>query len=334
MSKAIKGIGRAVSRIVKGIGKGIKKFAKSAIGKAIIMVAAAYFLGPAVGSLLQSAGGAIAAGAEVGSLAASVGNGIASVGSFIGGTGAAAGSGLTGALEAAGSSVATAGSNLVSGVQGMFAGAQGAAPVAEGAGWVSAEGGAGYAGGAAADSSGLISSMAQPGVGGPDASWAPPDMGSQVPGGPDSWAPADAGAALPDLSGAPANTGQLSAQPPQSNIPNLADKFQTQNLGNGLNQTPGIPSQGAELPSNMRGISPQAQSTLGNPIQSTSPQTSRGWLNQIMNDSRAKSALITGGMQLGGGLINGYGQARSAQAAYDRERERVRRNQDVSGLRV
>jgi hypothetical protein len=62
--------------------------------------------------------------------------------------------------------------------------------------------------------------------------------------------------------------------------------------------------------------------------------SSKGWLSQIMNDSRAKSALITGGMQLGGGLINGYGQARSAQAAYDRERERVRRNQDVSGLRV
>lgn len=299
MSKAIKGIGRAVSKIVKGIGKGIKKLAKSTLGKVVLTVAAGLILGPAVGSLMQSAGGALAAGAVEGSLASIVGNGLTSVGSFIGGTGAAAGSGLSGALEAAASSVTTSVGNAFSGVKSFFGGGAPAPTAgADPGGWVSAEGGAGYSGGMAADASQLAAPMSF-----------------------------DSGANVEQM------TSAANPLAPQSNIPpSLAEKPVSINS---MAQPPQMAPQPVE-PGGLR--VPQAE--VGGP---RAPQmqpmqapagSSKGWLSQIMNDSRAKSALITGGMQLGGGLISGYGQARSAQAAYDRERERVRRNQDVSGLRV
>lgn len=313
MSKAIKGIGRAVSKIVKGIGKGIKKLAKSTLGKVVLTVAAGLILGPAVGSLMQSAGGALAAGAVEGSLASVVGSGLSSVGSFLGGTGAAAGSGLSGALEAAATSVTTSVGNVVSGVKGLFGGAPAAAPEAA-SGWVSAEGGAGYAGGAAADASALGASMVP---GGPD-SWAPPDMGNAVPGGPDSWAPPQQTSNIPpSLAERPVSVNSMAQptpQPYQMGDPGLRPPTQVP----GQVQMAQVPTPGG----------------IGAPAKVVNTGSSQGWLSQIMNDSRAKSALITGGMQLGGGLINGYGQARSAQAAYDRERERVRRNQDVTALRV
>lgn len=298
MSKAIKGIGRAVSRIVKGIGKGIKKFAKSTLGKVVLTVAAGLILGPAVGSLMQSAGGALAAGAVEGSLASIVGNGLTSVGSFIGGTGAAAGSGLSGALEAAASSVTTSVGNAISGVKSFFGGSAPAPTVgADPGGWVSAEGGAGYSGGMAADASQLAAPV-----------------------------PFDSGANVEQMTSA-ANPLEV----PQSNIPpSLAEKPVTVNS---MAQPPQMAPQTVE-PGGLR--VPQVEPGGLRAPQMQAPQlgSSKGWLNQIMNDSRAKSALITGGIQVGGGLINGYGQGRAAQAAYERERERMRRNLDVSGVRV
>ena len=294
MSKAIKGIGRAVSRIVKGVAKGIKKFAKSTLGKVVLTVAAGLILGPAVGSLMQSAGGALAAGAAQGSLASIVGSGLSSVGSFIGGTGAAAGSGLSGALEAAATSVTTSVGNAFSGVKSFFGGGSPAPTVgADPGGWVSAEGGAGYSGGMAADASQFAAPMSF-----------------------------DSGANVEQMTSA-ANPLEV----PQSNIPpSLAEKPVTVN-------SMAQPPQMAE-PGGLRVPQAEAGGLRAPQMQAPQPGFSKGWLSQIMNDSRAKSALITGGMQLGGGLISGYGQARAAQAAYDRERERVRRNQDVSGLRV
>lgn len=296
MSKALKSVGRAVSRIVKGIGKGIRKLAKSTLGKVVLTVAAGLILGPAVGSLMQSAGGALAAGAVEGSLASIVGNGLSSVGSFIGGTGAAAGSGLSGALEAAATSVTTSVGNAFSGVKSFFGGSAPAPTVgADPGGWVSAEGGAGYSGGMAADASQLAAPV-----------------------------PFDSGANVEQM------TSAANPLAPQSNIPpSLAEKPVSIN-------SMAQPPQTME-PGGLR--VPQAEAGGLRAPQMQAPQvapagSSKGWLSQIMNDSRAKSALITGGMQLGGGLISGYGQARAAQAAYDRERERVRRNQDVSGLRV
>jgi hypothetical protein len=264
----------------------------------VLAVVAGMILGPAVGSLMQSAGGALAAGAAEGSLASIVGNGLSSAGSFIGGTGAAAGSGLSGALEAAASSVTTSVGNAFSGVKSFFGGGPAPTVGADPGGWVSAEGGAGYSGGMAADASQL----------------AAPTM------------PFDSGANVERMTSA---ANPLEA--PQSNIPpSLAEKPVTVNS---MAQPPQMAPQSVE-PGGLR--VPQAEAGGLRAPQMQAPQlgSSKGWLSQIMNDSRAKSALITGGMQLGGGLINGYGQARSAQAAYDRERERVRRNQDVSGLRV
>ena len=299
MSKALKSVGRAVSRIVKGIAKGVKKLAKSTLGKVVLTVAAGLILGPAVGSLMQSAGGALAAGAVEGSLASIVGNGLTSVGSFIGGTGAAAGSGLSGALEAAASSVTTSVGNAVSGVKSFFGGGAPAPTVgADPGGWVSAEGGAGYSGGMAADASQLAAPVSF-----------------------------DSGANVEQM------TSAANPLAPQSNIPSsLAEKPVSINS---MAQPPQMAPQPVE-PGGLR--VPQAEvgglrAPQMQPMQAPA-DSSKGWLSQIMNDSRAKSALITGGMQLGGGLISGYGQARAAQAAYDRERERVRRNQDVSGLRV
>lgn len=299
MSKAVKSVGRAVGKIVRGIGKGIRKLAKSTLGKVVLTVAAGLILGPAVGSLMQSAGGALAAGAVEGSLASIVGNGLTSVGSFIGGTGAAAGSGLSGALEAAASSVTTSVGNAVSGVKNFFGGGAPAPTVgADPGGWVSAEGGAGYSGGMAADASQLAAPVSF-----------------------------DSGANVEQM------TSAANPLAPQSNIPpSLAEKPVSINS---MAQPPQMAPQPVE-PGGLR--VPQAEvgglrAPQMQPMQAPAG-SSKGWLSQIMNDSRAKSALITGGMQLGGGLISGYGQARAAQAAYDRERERVRRNQDVSGLRV
>lgn len=301
MSKAIRGIGKAVGKIVRGIGKGLKRLAKTTLGKVVLTVAAGLILGPAVGSLMQSAGGALAAGAAQGSLASIVGSGLSSVGSFIGGTGAAAGSGLSGALEAAATSVTTSVGNAFSGVKSFFGGSAPAPTVgADPGGWVSAEGGAGYSGGMAADASQLAAPV-----------------------------PFDSGANVEQMTSA-ANPLEV----PQSNIPpSLAEKPVTVNS---MAQPPQMAPQTVE-PGGLR--VPQVEPGGLRAPQMQAPQvapagSSKGWLSQIMNDSRAKSALITGGMQLGGGLISGYGQARAAQAAYDRERERVRRNQDVSGLRV
>ena len=300
MSKAIKSVGRAVSRIVKGVAKGIRKFAKSTLGKVVLTVVAGMILGPAVGSLMQSAGGALAAGAAQGSLASIVGSGLSSVGSFIGGTGAAAGSGLSGALEAAASSVTTSVGNAVSGVKSFFGGGAPAPTVgADPGGWVSAEGGAGYSGGMAADASQLAAPVSF-----------------------------DSGANVEQM------TSAANPLAPQSNIPpSLAEKPVSINS---MAQPPQMAPQpvepgGLRVPQAEVGVlrAPQMQPAMQAPGGS-----SKGWLSQIMNDSRAKSALITGGMQLGGGLISGYGQGRAAQAAYDRERERVRRNQDVTALRV
>lgn len=294
MSKAVKSVGRAIGKIVRGIGKGIRKFAKSTLGKVVLTVVAGMILGPAVGSLMQSAGGALAAGAAQGSLASIVGSGLSSVGSFIGGTGAAAGSGLSGALEAAATSVTTSVGNAFSGVKSFFGGGSPAPTVgADPGGWVSAEGGAGYSGGMAADASQFAAPMSF-----------------------------DSGANVEQMTSA-ANPLEV----PQSNIPpSLAEKPVTVN-------SMAQPPQMAE-PGGLRVPQAEAGGLRAPQMQAPQPGFSKGWLSQIMNDSRAKSALITGGMQLGGGLISGYGQARAAQAAYDRERERVRRNQDVSGLRV
>lgn len=298
MSKAVKSVGRAIGKIVRGIGKGIRKLAKSTLGKVVLTVAAGMILGPAVGSLMQSAGGAMAAGAVEGSLASIVGNGLTSVGSFIGGTGAAAGSGLSGALEAAATSVTTSVGNAFSGVKSFFGGGSPAPTVgADPGGWVSAEGGAGYSGGMAADASQFAAPMSF-----------------------------DSGANVEQMTSA-ANPLEV----PQSNIPpSLAEKPVTVNS---MAQPPQMAPQTVE-PGGLRVPQAEAGGLRAPQMQAPQAGSSKGWLNQIMNDSRAKSALITGGMQLGGGLISGYGQARAAQAAYDRERERVRRNQDVSGLRV
>jgi hypothetical protein len=113
VSKVVRGVGRAVSKVVDGVKNVVKQVAKSKLGKVLIGAAALYFGVP----MLAGAFGGAAAGAAAGS------GFLGTIGGAVSGglSGAAAGisqawAGLTGAASALGAgSLSGAGSSLASG---------------------------------------------------------------------------------------------------------------------------------------------------------------------------------------------------------------------------
>lgn len=118
MSKVVRKVGRAISKVVDGAKKLVKKVAKSKIFKAVAIAAAIYFTGGAAlgamggASAASTAGTSMLAGAAKGAVAGlgSAGAGISSAwGSLMGGNIAGIGSslsgGMTGASAAGGSAV-------------------------------------------------------------------------------------------------------------------------------------------------------------------------------------------------------------------------------------
>lgn len=119
MSKVVKKVGRAISKVVKGVTNVVKKVASSPIGKVVTAAAAVYFGGAA---LAGAVGGASAGSGVLGTVAGAVKGAAAGIsnawagvtgaaGALAGGQGlSAAGSslsgGLTGAYSAGGSAVA------------------------------------------------------------------------------------------------------------------------------------------------------------------------------------------------------------------------------------
>lgn len=101
MSKAVKAVGRAVSKVVKGTVNAVKKFAKSKVGRVIITAAAIYFGGAA----LAGGFGSSAAG---GSFLSGMSSGVANAATSLKGAWTAATAGNFGA----------AGSSLSAGFQG------------------------------------------------------------------------------------------------------------------------------------------------------------------------------------------------------------------------
>lgn len=137
MSKVVKKVGRAISRVVKGVVKAVKTFAKSKLGKVIVAAAAVYFGGAALlGATGIGSGAAAAAGTAAGGGLAGASAGIQ-----------AAWSGLTGAFTGGGLSSAT----------GVFSGGSAAAGAGAGAGGLT---------GAAGTVTGGITGATTPGIAG------------------------------------------------------------------------------------------------------------------------------------------------------------------------
>jgi hypothetical protein len=106
LKKVVKSIGKAISNTVKNVGKvfksvvnEVKRFAKSEIGRIVITVAAAYFLGPYAANLLSVTSTA----------------GVAAVSGFVGSfsSGVAAGDGVKNSLKAGAVGAVTAGTLAV-----------------------------------------------------------------------------------------------------------------------------------------------------------------------------------------------------------------------------
>jgi hypothetical protein len=106
LKKVVKSIGKAISNTVKSVGKvfksvvnEVKRFAKSEIGRIVITVAAAYFLGPYAANLLSVTSTA----------------GVAAVSGFVGSfsSGVAAGDGVKNSLKAGAVGAVTAGTLAV-----------------------------------------------------------------------------------------------------------------------------------------------------------------------------------------------------------------------------
>lgn len=132
MSKAVKAVGRAVSKVVKGVTNAVKKVASSKLGRVILTAAAIYFGGAAI------AGGLKGAAAGTGFLSG-MGTGIANAAS---GLSTAWSSALSGNFAKAGSALssgfqgqaATSGlSTAMGGAGGLSAGAGTTAGVTQGA---------------------------------------------------------------------------------------------------------------------------------------------------------------------------------------------------------
>ena len=106
VGKVFKSVGKAVGKVVKGIGKAAQKFAKSTVGKIVIAVALAYFVGPAAASFLgvgSTVGVAAVSGFVGGFGATMLGGGTlksALTNGAIGGLAAGAGAGIMGGAEA------------------------------------------------------------------------------------------------------------------------------------------------------------------------------------------------------------------------------------------
>jgi len=132
VGNAFKSVGKAVVSGVKAVAKGVKSFAKSTVGRIVIAVALAYFLGPAAASFIgvTSTVGVAAVGGFIGgfgsTLAAGKGFKEALKVGAIGGVGAGIGAGVIGGASAfsAGSyagptTVGGQFDNLVSGAQNL-----------------------------------------------------------------------------------------------------------------------------------------------------------------------------------------------------------------------
>ncbi|MEY4951780.1 MAG: hypothetical protein RL299_204 [Pseudomonadota bacterium] len=105
MSKVVKKIGRTVKKVVKGVGTAVKKFAKSKIGKLVIIAAATYFGVPMLAGALGGASAGVGLAGTVSGAFSGAGAGLAQ-----------AWGGLTGAVGALGSgSLSGAGSALAGG---------------------------------------------------------------------------------------------------------------------------------------------------------------------------------------------------------------------------
>jgi hypothetical protein len=132
VGNAFKSVGKAVVNGVKAVAKGVKSFAKSTVGRVVIGIALAYFLGPAAASFLgvSSAAGVAAVSGFVGGFGSTMlaGKGIKEALKFgaIGGVTAGIGAGVMGGANAfaAGSyagptTVAGQWDNLVSGAKNL-----------------------------------------------------------------------------------------------------------------------------------------------------------------------------------------------------------------------
>jgi hypothetical protein len=132
VGNAFKSVGKAVVKGVKAVASGVKKFASSTVGRIVIGVALAYFLGPAAASFLgvTSAAGVAAVGGFIGGFGSTMlaGKGIKEALKFgaIGGVTAGIGAGVMGGANAfaAGSyagptTVAGQWDNLVSGAKNL-----------------------------------------------------------------------------------------------------------------------------------------------------------------------------------------------------------------------
>lgn len=108
MSKIVKSVGRAISKVVKGVVNAVKGVAKSKFGKIILTAAAVYFGGAALSGMMQGASagsgflGSISSGLQ--GAAQGIGNAWSSLG--------------TAATQTLGGNFANAGSALSSGFQG------------------------------------------------------------------------------------------------------------------------------------------------------------------------------------------------------------------------
>jgi len=106
VGNVFKSVGKAVVSGVKAVVKGVKSFAKSTVGRVVIAVALAYFLGPAAASFLgvTSAAGVAAVGGFIGGFGSTMlaGKGFKEALKMgaIGGVGAGIGAGVMGGAEA------------------------------------------------------------------------------------------------------------------------------------------------------------------------------------------------------------------------------------------
>jgi hypothetical protein len=133
MSKVVKSIGRAISKVVKGVTKAVKTFAKSKIGRIIITAAAIYFGGAALaggfgssaagGSFLSGMGSGISSAASslssawTSALSGNFGQAASTIGNSWGAAGQAAGTAATNA----GATAVTAATNAAANTAGNAA---------------------------------------------------------------------------------------------------------------------------------------------------------------------------------------------------------------------
>jgi hypothetical protein len=126
VSKVVKGVGRAISKVVDGV----KNVAKSKVGKVLVGAALVYFGGAALmGAMGGATAGAAAGSGVMGTVTGAVSGGLSGAAAGI----SSAWSGLTGAASAlaGGSGLQAAGSSLASGFTGASAaGASAIAPAA------------------------------------------------------------------------------------------------------------------------------------------------------------------------------------------------------------